>query len=496
MKLNCWDYLRCNHGPSSKDPCPAFVDHTSDGVNNGKNAGRICWSVPDTLCFDKPMGQFDEKRDICFSCGFFQLVKQEEGNLFQLFKIAQGVEKSRTLHNTITKLEHLFTIHDRLHSHFDLNNTLRAITHDAKSITGAQCCLVLLMKGDPPALHGKFILRGKEQTVVIPLDEKSATGYAAVHNQVVNLRDLYNESGSLQGVFNITFDKQLNCETHSFLAVPVQNSDMRMIGVITAANAKKGFFSADDEWFMRTYAIEVALAVEKQKFLQQSFSVIRLASIGETVAGLSHCIKNIAHALRGSSYIIKRAIDSNNVRDIKAAWEILDRHIESLANLSLDVLSYKPEAAEGEDGNRLNDIIRHVVNLYKEEARARAIILKTSLSKDVDPCSINSRGIYRLLINLISNAFDACPFSDGVVVIGTKRADKSTLIISVSDNGRGMDETTKAEVFDLFKTTKAGTGTGLGLPTVASIVKEHNGNIDIDTELGKGTTFRIYIKEV
>ncbi|UCB44498.1 MAG: HAMP domain-containing histidine kinase [Spirochaetota bacterium] len=496
MKMNCWEYLLCDYGPTSKNPCSAAVDTTSEGVNNGKNAGRICWTLPDTLCFKKPMGKFDEKRDICFSCEFFQRVKLEEGNLFQLFKVAQGVQKTSDLHSTIAKMEHLFTIHDRLYSHFDLKTTLKAITSDAKSTTGAQRSLVLLMKGDPPALHGEFILRGKDHKVTIPLDETSAVGYAAIHNQVVNLRNLYEKSGSKDGLFNRTFDRQLTCETHSFLAIPVQSTDRRVIGVITAANAKKGYFSADDEWFMRTYAIEVALAVEKQKFLQQSFSALRLASIGETVAGLSHCIKNIAHALRGSSYIIKRAIDSNNVRDIKAAWEILDRHIESLANLSLDVLSYQPEAAEGEDGNKLNDIVCHVVNLYQEEARARAITLKTNLSRNVDPCSINSRGIYRLLINLISNAFDACPFSDGVVVIGTKRADKSTLIISVSDNGRGMDGTTKAEAFDLFKTTKADIGTGLGLPTVASIVKEHNGKMEIDTEPEKGTTFRIYIKEI
>jgi signal transduction histidine kinase len=496
MKLNCWEYNKCRRGSSSKDPCSAAVDKTSNGVNHGKNAGRICWTLPDTPCFNRPMGRFDEKRNICLSCEFFLLVKKEEGILFQFFKVAQGVSKSRDLHNTIAKMEHLFIIHDRLHSQFDLKKTIKVITDEARGITGAQRSLVLLMKGDPPSLHGDFPLRGKDQKVAIPLDEKSAVGYAAVHDEIVNVRDLYNNSGALQGVFNRTFDSQLSCKTQSFIAVPVQSSDRRVIGVITAANAKKGYFSADDEWFMRTYAIEVALAVEKQKFLQQSFSVVRLASIGETVAGLSHCIKNIAHALRGSSYIIKRAIDSGSVRDIKAAWEILDRHIESLANLSLDVLSYQPEAAEDAEGNNLNDIVRHVINLYKEEARARAITLKTNLGKDVDPCSINSRGIYRILVNLITNAFDACPFSKGVVVVGTKRVDESTLILTVSDNGRGMDETTRAEIFDLFKTTKPGIGTGLGLPTVASIAKEHNGEIKIDTKLEKGTTFRIYIKEL
>ena len=497
VKKNCWQQLQCNHGPKSENPCPAVVDETSNGVNGGKNAGRICWSIPNTTCFDEIMGRFDEKREICFACDFFQLVKREEGEDFHLFKLAQGVKGSHKLHDTISQMEHLLSIHERLHSHFDLNTTIREITTAARRITGAQRSIVFLLKGDPSRLYGEFRLRGKVHRVSIGVDNNSAVGYAAANNEVVNLRDLSGEFMSVnQPVFNRSFDKQINCETHSFLAVPVQSSGEMVIGVITAANAKKGYFTADDEWFMRTYATEVALAVEKQKFLHQSFSALRLASIGETVAGLAHCIKNIAHALRGSSYIIKRAIEANNVRDIRAAWEILDRHIESLANLSLDVLTYDPAAHKGEKGTSLNDLVSHVVHLFQEEARARAISLSMELGDKVDPCSFNARNIYRCLVNLITNAFDACPLSEGLVAVSTKRTGARELMIRVSDNGRGMSDKGKAELFELFKTTKTGIGTGLGLPTVADIVKEHNGRIEIDSKLGEGTTLRIYFQEL
>lgn len=497
IKLNCWEFWNCNHGPDSKNPCPAAINETSNRVNSGRNAGRICWTLPDTLRFGRPMGQFTDKREVCFSCDFFHLVKKEEGNSFQLFKVAQGVKESHELQKTISQMENLFAIHERIHSQFDLNRTLMEITNEARKITGAQRSLVFLLKGNPPALHGEFKLRGKNTKVVINVDDNSAVGYAAKYNQVVNLKNVYRNSGSENDpVFNKSFDKQCNCETDTFLAIPVQNSDKRVIGVITVANAKKGVFSADDEWFMRTYSTEVALAVEKQKFLSQSFSALRLASIGETVAGLSHCIKNIAQALRGSSYIIKRSIDSQNVRDIKVAWEILDRHIESLANLSLDVLTYEPSSHKNKKGIKLNDMVNHIVELFQEEARARAITLKMQLGKKVDPCSFNARGMYRCLVNLVTNALDACPFSEGLVTVSTKRSGEKELMISVTDNGRGMDEKSKAELFELFKTSKPGSGTGLGLPTVADIVREHNGRIEIDTQSGKGTEFKIYIQEL
>jgi len=184
------------------------------------------------------------------------------------------------------------------------------------------------------------------------------------------------------------------------------------------------------------------------------------------------------------------------VRDIKVAWEILDRHVESLANLSLDVLTYEPAAPKDKNGSRLNDMVQHVVKLFQEEARARAITLKMRLGKKVDPCNFDARGLYRCIVNFINNAFDACPLIEGVVTVFTKRTGNKELLMGVSDNGRGMDEDTKCELFDLFKTSKPGRGIGLGLPTVADIVKRHNGRIEIDTKLGRGTTFNIYIQEL
>lgn len=340
------------------------------------------------------------------------------------------------------------------------------------------------------------MLRGKPHKVVIKVDGGSATGYAALHDQIMNLRDIYDaKQPNGVPVFDRSLDRQYRCVTHSFLAVPIHDAEGRVIGVITAANAKKGYFSSDDEWFMKNYATELALAAEKQKFAQQSISALRLASIGETIAALSHCIKNIAQALRSGSHVIKRAISTNSVQDVKAAWEILDRHIERLADLSMDVLAYDPVVRERSEEGGLNKLVDHVINLFKEEARVRAIELRFRRGKNVDPAKFNPMGIYRCLVNLISNALDACPLSDGEVTVSTERTGKKEFVIAVADNGRGMDEETKAGVFELFKTSKPHRGAGLGLPTVADIVNRQNGRIEIDSELDKGTTFRVFIRE-
>ncbi|KPK65993.1 MAG: hypothetical protein AMK73_01295 [Planctomycetes bacterium SM23_32] len=455
----------------------------------------MCWAVGGTLSGDEVLAPCARQMN-CLDCDFLHLVRSEQGRSFQLLKLARGVSDSQQLQDTIVNVESLMAIHERLRSHFDLNETVMEITGEARKVTGAQRSLVLFLKGEPPALHGQFTLKGKPRRVVMDLDENSAVGFAARYNRMVNLRDIYT-ANQLGGVptFNRDYDEKCGCKTSSFLAVPVDDPEGRVIGVITVANAKKGYFSSDDEWFMGQYATEVALAAEKQKFIQQSVSALRLASIGETVAGLSHCIKNIAQALRAGSYVIKKAINSEDLQQVKIAWDILDRHIERLADLSMDVLAHDPGVQKYSKAGGLNELVQHVVDLFREEARARAIDIRFDPGKDVAAARFDAMGIYRCTVNLVSNALDACPLSDGMVTVATARTGEDEIMLSVADNGRGMDAEARAAVFGLFQTTKPKKGVGLGLPTVAEIVKRHNGRIEIETAVGKGTTFRVFVRE-
>ncbi len=492
--INCWDYYRCDLGPGSDEPCSAALDETSHGMNRGLNGGRSCWEVVGVLSGAEELAPCAQQES-CLTCDFLRRVKEEEGISFQLLKLARGARDPETLQRTIAQVEAFMAIHERLRSRFDLDQTVAEITEEARKVTGARRALVLLLKGSPPALRGRFQLRAESHEVVIELDESTAAGYAAVHNQIVNLRDIYDSEQSGRQPFSPKYDKQLRCRTNSFLAAPICDSEERVVGVITLANARKGFFSPDDEWFMEKYALEVALAVEKQKLIQQSISTLRLAAIDETIASLSHCIKNIAQALRTGSHIIKRALRANNVQDIKAAWDILDRHIERLADLSMVVLAYDPAVREHASGASVNKLAEHVVGLFREEARARSIEIRLSCGEDVDPARIDAMAVYRCLVNLLSNALDACPLSAGVVSVSTTRRSATELCVSVADNGRGIDEKTQESLLELFRTSRPEKGSGLGLPTVAAIANRINGRLEIESSLGEGATFRLLLRE-
>ncbi|MBI5015313.1 MAG: hypothetical protein HZB55_07445 [Deltaproteobacteria bacterium] len=89
MAQNCWEIKKCGREPAGAKAkelgvCPAATDASSNGVNGGKNAGRVCWAVSGTLCGGKIQGSFAQKRLSCMSCEFFTHVKETEGSQFRM----------------------------------------------------------------------------------------------------------------------------------------------------------------------------------------------------------------------------------------------------------------------------------------------------------------------------------------------------------------------------------------------------------------------------
>jgi signal transduction histidine kinase len=147
----------------------------------------------------------------------------------------------------------------------------------------------------------------------------------------------------------------------------------------------------------------------------------------------------------------------------------------------------------------VNEVLEELIHLSEPWFLARNVRLSTHLFPNLSPILGDSTHLQTLFLNLITNALDAMP-QGGVLTIKTGQAlslppeNGKWLEISITDTGIGITEESKKRIFDPFFTTKKmGEGTGLGLAICEKIVKEHSGRIDLESEVGKGSTFFICI---
>jgi polar amino acid transport system substrate-binding protein len=145
----------------------------------------------------------------------------------------------------------------------------------------------------------------------------------------------------------------------------------------------------------------------------------------------------------------------------------------------------------------INYMIENNLRITEKQIRKNAK-LKLNLDSSVPKFKGNIQKLEQVLMNLLTNASQAIERDDGVIFIetGMEKTDNE-IIITISDNGKGMDEKTRRHIFDPFFTTKRDRGgTGLGLSISYGIISEHKGNITVDSQLGSGTTFTIKIPAV
>ena len=220
----------------------------------------------------------------------------------------------------------------------------------------------------------------------------------------------------------------------------------------------------------------------------------RLAAIGQTVAGLAHGIKNILHGLKGGSYLVDIGISRNDTEKLKNGWDMIKRNIGRTSNLVLDLLSYSKEREPEYEICRPNEIARDVCALVQDKARDNHVEIATAFDDSIGSVSMDPNIIHEVLLNLMSNAVDACLFDENMdknwqVRLETTKENDNFIKFDVIDNGAGMDEEVMNKLFTSFFSTKGHRGTGLGLMVTRKLIEEHTGDINVDSRPGKGTTF-------
>lgn len=227
----------------------------------------------------------------------------------------------------------------------------------------------------------------------------------------------------------------------------------------------------------------------------------RLAAVGETIAGLSHAIKNIAGGLEGGTFVLEKGIELEDKNYIHQGWEAVRFNFEKIKDLSVDLLNY---AKYTDLDFRLadpNEPAREVMELMKPRAAEHGIDLKTDLASDLQAFWFDPDAIHHCLLNLVTNGIDAA-LSDNPsgtkkqVVLETSKPESWGVEYTVTDNGCGMAAEVREKIFTSFFSTKGATGTGIGLMITKKIIDDHNGVIEFESKKGVGTTFFIRLPQI
>ena len=286
--------------------------------------------------------------------------------------------------------------------------------------------------------------------------------------------------------------KSLQFEAADFVTKPVNDAALEI--ALKRAHEKIWMKARLREY---TEGLELLVEEKTRKLLEAE----RLAAIGQTVATLAHAIKNIIGGLTGGIYVIEKGMELQNDRYKSQGWEMLKGNVEKIKNLALDLLNY---AKEREPELKLcdpNGPLRDVFQLMLPRARECGVDLELDLAQNLTVTLLDPDAIHCSLLNLTTNALDACCVEargdePGKVSLRSLDALGWAVEYRVADNGCGMDEDTRSKIFRNFFSTKGTKGTGLGLMIAQKIIREHAGEIELESEPGKGTEFSIRLPRI
>ncbi|HEV7680747.1 MAG TPA: ATP-binding protein [Pyrinomonadaceae bacterium] len=241
--------------------------------------------------------------------------------------------------------------------------------------------------------------------------------------------------------------------------------------------------------------VDVTEAAEAERGLRRQES---LAAVGQATAQVAHEIRNPLGSIRlGVSMLRDSVNDPEGLHTI----ELVERGIKHLSKLVVDVAQFSRRKTLEQANVNLNELINHSLNLVADKINDQETKIEKKLADEKLIGHWDFDQLTQVFVNVIANAIDAGPKNSAVAIateivnVATGDGDdgataKSRARVTITDHGSGMDRATLDRIFEPFFSTKK-RGTGLGLAIVKQIVEQHEGTITADSEVGKGTTFRI-----
>ena len=242
-----------------------------------------------------------------------------------------------------------------------------------------------------------------------------------------------------------------------------------------------------------TAVIEMSTNITQVKVDQKE-----LVTLGQSIALLSHGIKNILEGLEGGAYVVDEGFKDEDIELARKGWNIVNKNIFDVTDFVKNILYSSKNRPLKYDLVSPGQLVKDSLALFREKAAGLHIRLRSQINPYVPNVQLDIASVRRLLNNLIWNAMEAClndkKKKNHFVSVKTDIYDTDHFMFEITDNGVGMDQATQRNIFEEFYSTKGSGGTGLGLAVVDKVVNKHGGRIEVSSTPGKGTQFKVIFK--
>jgi signal transduction histidine kinase len=253
-------------------------------------------------------------------------------------------------------------------------------------------------------------------------------------------------------------------------------------------------FSGDHLKLMVAIGHQAALAVEDTTYYGAMVKSERLAAMGQTIATLSHHIKNILQGIKGGGYLIDEGLERSDDEAIRKGWGIVEKNQAKISHLVMDMLSFSKPREAGLEEIDVVVIVKGAIEMLSPRANEVSVELSVQESPPGLLCLGDSDALQHALLNVIANAIDACEDREAAQVMISVAVDEQLreVQVTVQDNGIGMTQEVQEQIFSLFYSSKGHQGTGLGLAVSDKILHEHGGGIQVESSAGEGSRFVLH----
>ena len=421
----------------------------------------------------------------------------------------------RALHEARTRearLQSLVEISGDLSRLEELDSLLGRIADASGRLVDADWVAFRLLDGDELVLAGTL---GRPGYVALPRIKVGTglAGFVVASGQPLLIRDPAADSRTLPE----QAAEMRQFGTRGFMGVPARIGD-RVVGVLSFQTAREEGFSAEDMAIASALAAHAAVAVENRRLLLESRRAYdelaetqgqleqaqKMDAIGRLAGGVAHDFNNLLTVILGRTDLLLHPLAPED--PMRRGIELIRRTAGRAADLTRQLLAFSRKQVLEPVVLDLNAVTIDMKDMLGRLI-GEDIALLTTPTPGLGRVKADRGQIEQVIMNLAVNARDAMP-QGGRLILETADVELDDeylrrhvgarpgphVMLAVSDTGTGIPREIQSQIFEPFFTTKEpGKGTGLGLATVYGIVKQSGGYIEVDSEPGRGTTFRIYL---